>query len=84
MRVLIQSLIIGMSGRLVGCEDMCRFIMSSGVSGLLDILNTSRYSDMLLGVETLRNIFSTIYTLVDHGKGATCWAFGCCESWVSS
>ena len=35
VRNLISSLIIGMSGRLVGCEGMYRIIISSGVSGLL-------------------------------------------------
>ena len=34
VRILIWSLIIGTSGRLVGCEGMYRFIMSSGVSNM--------------------------------------------------
>lgn len=36
VRNLISSLIIGMSGRLVGCEGMYRIIINSGVSGLLE------------------------------------------------
>ena len=50
IRILIQSLIIGMSGRSMGCEGMYRLIMSSGVSDLLDILKTPRYDGTLLGV----------------------------------
>lgn len=53
MRILTWSLISGMNGRSVGCEGMCRFIMSSSVSNLLDILKTSRYGDILLGVGIL-------------------------------
>jgi hypothetical protein len=34
VRILIWSLIIGMSERLVGCEGMYRFIISCGMSGL--------------------------------------------------
>ena len=51
--ILIWSLIIGMKGSSVGCEAMYRFIMSSGVSGLLDILKTNRYGDMFLDVGIL-------------------------------
>ena len=53
IRISIWSLIIGMSGRSMGCEAMFRFIMSSGVRGLLDILKTSRYGDTFLGVGIL-------------------------------
>lgn len=38
VRTFIWSWIFGMSGRYVVCKGMYRFIKSSGVSGLLDIL----------------------------------------------
>ena len=38
MKFLFLFLIIGMSGRSVGCETMYRFTISNDVSGLLDIL----------------------------------------------
>ena len=60
VRFLIWSLIIGMSVRLVGCENMCMFIMSSCVSGLLYNLKTSRYIDMFLGTGILI-VFSAEY-----------------------
>ena len=50
MRILIWFLVFGMSGRSVGCEAMYRFIMSNGVSGLLDILRIIIHCDMFLGV----------------------------------
>ena len=43
-----------------GCEGMYMFITSSDVSGLLDILMTSRYGDMFLGVGILI-LFSVEY-----------------------
>ena len=49
IRILIWSLIIWMTERSVGCEDIYRFTMSSSMSGLLDILNTCKYNDMFLG-----------------------------------
>lgn len=61
VRIVIWSLIIGMSRRSMGCEGMYWFIMSSGVSGLLDILKTSRINDMFLGVGKFDNIFSRLY-----------------------
>ena len=66
----------------MGCEGMYRFIMSSGVSGLLDILKTSRFDDIFLGVREFDNISSRVYVFVDHGKGAASWGFKCCELWV--
>lgn len=35
------------------CEGVYKFIVSSGVSGLLEFLKTNRYGDMLLGVGIL-------------------------------
>ena len=61
VRIVIWSLIIGMSRRSMGCEGMYWFIMSSGVSGLLDILKTSRINNMFLGVGKFDNIFSRLY-----------------------
>ena len=54
---------MGMSGKLVGCEGIYRFIISSGMSGLLDILKNSRCGDIYLGMGILVIFLCRVYVL---------------------
>lgn len=54
---------MGMSGKLVGCEGIYRFIISSGMSGLLDILKNRRCGDIFLGMGILVIFLCRVYVL---------------------
>lgn len=66
VRILIWSLILGISGRFVVCKGMFRFIMSSGAIGLLITWKASRYGDMFLRMGNFGDIFRGVDTFVDH------------------
>lgn len=79
-----------MSGMSFMCDGIYRFIIISGVSGLLEIFMACRYGDMLLGVGILVTLSVEYMSLCNMAStppfgisgAVNCWFLRGCEVFV--